>query len=68
MPLSGLAYPELAYIDKREKQRKALQVRLARRQARKFMGVSKPEPIPPVPLGRRQHSWNPLPSSSQSAR
>lgn len=41
VPLLGLAYREFQYVLNRERQRKAAQTRLARRQARKFMGVSR---------------------------
>eukprot|EP00903_Cladosiphon_okamuranus_P019919 g18306.t1 len=38
VPLFGLAYPEFQYVLNREKQRKAAQTRLARQQARVYMG------------------------------
>eukprot|EP00752_Nemacystus_decipiens_P010040 g8953.t1 len=38
VPLIGLVYPEFQYVLNREKQRKAAQTRLARQQARFFMG------------------------------
>lgn len=39
IPLHGLAYPEFQYVGRREKQRKMRLGRLARQQAREFMGV-----------------------------
>lgn len=42
VPLVGLAYSEFQYVSNREKQRKAAQTRLARQQARAFMGVREP--------------------------
>lgn len=39
VPLLGLAYPEFQYVLNRERQRKVAQTRLARRQARVFLGV-----------------------------
>lgn len=41
VPLLGLAYSEFQYVLHRERQRKAAQTRLARHQARVFMGVSR---------------------------
>lgn len=38
IPLHGLAYPEFHYVGRREKQRKMRLGRLARQQAREFMG------------------------------
>ncbi|CAM9162341.1 unnamed protein product [Pylaiella littoralis] len=48
VPLLGLAYPEFQYVANRERQRKAAQTRLARRQARVFMGREEffPQSIP----------------------
>ncbi|CAM9100993.1 unnamed protein product [Ectocarpus sp. 6 AP-2014] len=53
VPLLGLAYPEFQYVWNRERQRKAAQTRLARQQARVFMGREDflPESAPPDSAG-----------------
>ncbi|CAB1110484.1 unnamed protein product [Ectocarpus sp. CCAP 1310/34] len=53
VPLLGLAYPEFQYVSNRERQRKAAQTRLARQQARVFMGREDflPDSAPPDSAG-----------------